>query len=143
VNLARRVVREHPRQQSGFGGYDAVCDHWVRVCSRSLHEIICWLDDGFIPQAPYRDWRSESGAPWPYEDEFHVGCTLEHAGYYLSWLIAMFGPVRRVVAAAAETIPDKPGAGGTADFSVATLMFDDGPPVRLTCSITASHDHTL
>lgn len=101
------------------------------------------LDDGFIPQAPYKDWRSESGAPWPYADEFHVGCTLEHAGYYLSWLIAMFGPVQEVIAASAETIPDKPGAGGTPDFSVATLFFEDGPAVRLTCSITAPHDHRI
>ncbi|MEO0911820.1 MAG: Gfo/Idh/MocA family oxidoreductase, partial [Pseudomonadota bacterium] len=49
------------------------------------------LDDGFIPQAPYAKWMSESGAPWPAEDEFRVGCTLEHAGYYLTWLMAMFG----------------------------------------------------
>lgn len=101
------------------------------------------LDDGFIPQAPYKDWRSESGAPWPYRDEFHVGCTLEHAGYYLSWLIAMFGPVHQVIAASAETIPNKPGAQGTPDFSVATLFFKDGPPARLTCSITAPHDHRI
>ena len=106
--------------------------------------IYAELDDGFIPQAPYKDWTSESGAPWPFEDEFHVGCTLEHAGYYLSWLIAMFGPVREVIAASAETIPNKPGAQGTPDFSVATLFFDrGGPPVRLTCSITAPHDHRI
>ncbi|MGH1577962.1 Gfo/Idh/MocA family protein [Planktotalea sp.] len=106
--------------------------------------IYAELDDGFIPQAPYQDWTSESGAPWPFEDEFHVGCTLEHAGYYLSWLIAMFGPVTQVIAASAETIPDKPGAMGTADFSVATLFFErSGPPVRLTCSITAPHDHRI
>ncbi|MEM9579111.1 MAG: Gfo/Idh/MocA family oxidoreductase [Pseudomonadota bacterium] len=105
--------------------------------------IYAELDDGFIPQAPYKDWVSESGAPWPYADEFHVGCTLEHAGYYLSWLIAMFGPVRRVVAASTETIPSKPGAKGTADFSVATLFFQQGPPVRLTCSIAAPHDHRI
>lgn len=106
--------------------------------------IYAELDDGFIPQAPYKDWKSESGAPWPYADEFHVGCTLEHAGYYLSWLIAMFGPVAEVIAASAETIPDKPGAQGTADFSVATLFFEGGgPPVRLTCSITAPHDHRI
>eukprot|EP00581_Thalassiosira_minuscula_P021723 CAMPEP_0184435714 /NCGR_PEP_ID=MMETSP0738-20130409/505991_1 /TAXON_ID=385413 /ORGANISM="Thalassiosira miniscula, Strain CCMP1093" /LENGTH=213 /DNA_ID=CAMNT_0026802225 /DNA_START=36 /DNA_END=674 /DNA_ORIENTATION=+ len=61
--------------------------------------IYAELDDGFIPQAPYADWKSESGAPWPAEDEFAVGCTLEHAGYYLTWLIGMFGTVRRVVAA--------------------------------------------
>lgn len=101
------------------------------------------LDDGFIPQAPYRDWRSESGAPWPFEDEFNVGCTLEHAGYYLSWLIAMFGPVEDVIAASAQTIPDKPGGADTPDFSVATLFFADGPVVRLTCSITAPHDHRI
>ena len=106
--------------------------------------IYAELDDGFIPQAPYKDWKSESGAPWPFEDEFHVGCTLEHAGYYLSWLIAMFGPVAEVIAASAETIPNKPGAQGTADFSVATLFFErGGPPVRVTCSITAPHDHRI
>ncbi len=106
--------------------------------------IYAELDDGFISQAPYQDWQSESGAPWPFEDEFHVGCTLEHAGYYLSWLIAMFGPVAEVIAASCETIPDKPGAQGTADFSVATLFFErGGPPVRLTCSITAPHDHRI
>ena len=80
------------------------------------------LDDGFIPQAPYTGWRSESGAPWPAADEFAVGCTLEHAGYYLSWLIACFGPVRRVAAASAEIIPDKPADGPAApDFSVGVL----------------------
>ena len=106
--------------------------------------IYAELDDGYIPQAPYKDWTSESGAPWPFADEFHVGCTLEHAGYYLSWLIAMFGPVQKVIAASAETIPNKPSADGTADFSVATLFFEQGgPPVRLTCSITAPHDHRI
>ncbi|MDU8926233.1 Gfo/Idh/MocA family oxidoreductase [Alisedimentitalea sp. MJ-SS2] len=101
------------------------------------------LDDGFIPQAPLEGWRSVSGAPWPYEDEFKTGCTLEHAGYYLSWLIAMFGPVTHVVAASAETLPDKRGISGTPDFSVATLFFENGPVARLTCSITAPHDHRI
>ncbi len=110
----------------------------------AIRLIYAELDDGYIPQAPYKDWTSESGAPWPFEDEFHVGCTLEHAGYYLSWLIAMYGPVAEVIAASAETIPNKPGALGTADFSVATLFFErGGPPVRLTCSITAPHDHRI
>lgn len=106
--------------------------------------IYAELDDGFIPQAPVEDWRSESDAPWPYEDEFQVGCTLEHAGYYLSWLIAMFGTVRTVVAASAEVLPDKRGVENAApDVSVATLFFDDGPVVRLTCSIVAPHDHQI
>ncbi|PIE13126.1 MAG: oxidoreductase [Rhodobacterales bacterium] len=102
------------------------------------------MDDGFIPQAPVRDWKSESGAPWPFEDEFRTGCTLEHAGYYLSWLIAMFGPVARVVAASTEVIPDKLGVTGAApDFSVATLFFETGVVARLTCSIAAPHDHRI
>lgn len=85
------------------------------------------LDDGFVPQAAYRKWLSESGAPWLYEDEFRTGCTLEHAGYYLAWLIAWFGPVRTVVSASAEVIPGKEGTGPMApDVSVATLFFLPG-----------------
>lgn len=106
--------------------------------------IYAELDDGFVPQAAYDKWLTESGAPWPYEDEFRVGCTLEHAGYYLTWLISWFGPVRTVVAASAETIPDKEGSGPFApDFATATLFFANGPVTRLTCSIVAPHDHGI
>jgi predicted dehydrogenase len=102
------------------------------------------LDDDFIPAAPYKSWTSTTGAPWPYEDEFQVGCTLEHAGYYLTWLMAAFGPVERVVAASAELLPMKEGQRPMApDFSTGTLFFRDGMVARLTCSIAAPHDHTL
>ena len=106
--------------------------------------IYAELDEGFITQAAYTKWISDTGAPWPFEDEFNVGCTLEHAGYFLSWLIAWFGPVRTVVSASAEVLPDKIGKGSMApDFSVATLFFENGPPVRMTNSIVAPHDHSL
>ena len=106
--------------------------------------IYAELDDGFVPQAAYKKWLSETGAPWPFEDEFRVGCTLEHAGYYLGWLISWFGSVRTVVAASAEAIPNKEGQGPFApDVSVATLFFDAGPITRLTCSIVAPHDHQI
>lgn len=101
------------------------------------------MDDGFIPQAPHHLWRSESGAPWPAADEFGTGATLEHAGYWLSWLIALFGPVRTVVAASAELLPGKTGGATAPDFSVATLFFHSGMVARLTCSIAAPHDHRL
>lgn len=106
--------------------------------------IYAELDDGFVPQAPFKDWISESGAPWPAEDEFKVGCTLEHAGYYLAWLISYFGTVKRVVATSAEVLPNKdPSGAGTPDFSTATLYFENGPVTRLTCSIVAPHDHQI
>lgn len=106
--------------------------------------IYAELDDGYVPQAAYHKWLSISGAPWPYEDEFRVGCTLEHAGYYLTWLISWFGSVRTVVAASAETLPDKQGNGPFApDLSVASLFFENGPVTRLTCSIVAPHDHRI
>ncbi len=123
----------------------------ARILSQSVQNgvagtvrlIYAELDDGYIPQAPYKDWKSESGAPWPYADEFRTGCTLEHAGYYLTWLIAMFGSVERVVAASAVVVPDKETATDTPDFSVATLFFENGPVARLTCSIVAPHDHQI
>ncbi|MGZ9809028.1 Gfo/Idh/MocA family protein [Pseudoroseicyclus sp. H15] len=105
--------------------------------------IYAELDDGFIPQAPLEAWGSPSGAPWPYQDEFAVGCTMEHAGYWLSWLIAAFGRVARVEALTAEVLPDKRGISGTPDLSVALLHFEAGPVARLTCSIAAPHDHRL
>lgn len=103
------------------------------------------LDDDYIPSAPYRKWTSESGAPWPWRDEFKVGCTVEHAGYYLSWLIAMFGSVTTVVAASADLVAGKlpDGERAAPDFSCATLFFESGVVARLTCSIVAPHNHAL
>lgn len=102
------------------------------------------MDDDFISQAPFRKWFSESGAPWPAKDEFEVGCTLEHAGYYLAWLLPMFGPVRTVVAASAG-LADKTDVtlDAAPDFSVGTLFFESGVVARLTCSILAVHNHEL
>ena len=121
---------------------------WASVRRRDagrVRLVYAELDDDYIPAAPYRKWASESGAPWPYRDEFEVGCTVEHAGYYLSWLIAMFGSVTRVAAASANVLPDKlPGADiATPDYSCATLFFESGVVARLTCSIVAPHDHKL
>ncbi|MGQ0443376.1 MAG: Gfo/Idh/MocA family protein [Methylophilaceae bacterium] len=103
------------------------------------------LDDDFVSQAPYRKWISESGAPWPYEDEFKVGCTLEHAGYYLSWLMMIFGSVEKVIAASAELVNGKlEGIDKTApDYSTATLFFRSGIVARITCGIVAPHNHAL
>ena len=103
------------------------------------------LDDDFVPQAPYKKWMSESGAPWPYRDEFQVGCTLEHAGYYLSWLLAMFGTVEKVVAGSANCLESRRSecAHSAPDFSCAILFFKSGVVARLTCSILAPHDHRI
>ncbi len=103
------------------------------------------LDDDFITQAPYQKWMSESGAPWPYRDEFLVGCTLEHAGYYLTWLMMMFGSVKKVIAASAELIKNKLAdlPQSAPDFSTATLFFENGMVARITCGIVAPHNHGL
>ena len=105
------------------------------------------LDDGLIHRMPYQDWLSESGSPWPYKDEFEVGCTLEHAGYYVTWLTAFFGPAMTVTTASSCLIPDKqtdvPLEVSAPDFSVATIQFDSGIVARLTCSIIAPNDHSL
>ncbi len=103
------------------------------------------LDDGPVHLMGCETWRSDSGNPWPCKDEFEVGCTLEHAGYYVGWLVAFFGPVTRVTSFAAVTVPDKGVKVDlvTPDFSVALLEFRSGVVARVTCGIYAPHDHAL
>jgi len=103
------------------------------------------MDANFIALSTYKQWRSVSGAPWPYEDEFEVGCTLEHAGYCLSWMMFMFGPVSRVVSFASLQHPGKPIGDGREgpDFSVTSLQFHNGMAARLTCSVLAPRDHRM
>ncbi len=103
------------------------------------------LDDGPIHLMNYREWKSDSGNPWPYQDEFAVGCTLEHAGYYVTWLAAFFGPAKSVTSFSALTIPHKaPDVLENApDFSVACIEFGSGLVARVTCSIFGPHDHSL
>ncbi len=107
--------------------------------------IYAELDDDYISQAPLTKWKSESGTPWPIEDELVVGCTLEHAGYYLTWLMAMFGPVRTTVSASAglADVSALTSAATAPDYSSATLFFESGVVARLTCSILAPHDHHM
>ena len=105
------------------------------------------MDDGLLHRMPYRKWLSASGTPWPYEDEFEVGCTIEHAGYSLSWLSAFFGPAQNVTAFSSVQISDKlptisPDSMAP-DLSVAAIQFASGVVARLTCSVIAPHDHAL
>ena len=105
------------------------------------------MDDGMVFRMPYTKWKSVSGTPWPYKDEFEVGCTLEHAGYCLSWLAAWFGPAQTVTSFASVQVPDKIAgetlAADAPDFSVACIQFRSGVVARLTCGILAPHDHSM
>ncbi|PZX13450.1 putative dehydrogenase [Palleronia aestuarii] len=104
------------------------------------------MEDGMVPRAPVHRWVNEAGMAWPAIDEYRTGCTVEHAGYVLTWLCAMFGPVIRLTAHAEELMPDK--IDGLAlepvpDLSVATLRFENGVVARMTNGIYAAHDHAL
>jgi predicted dehydrogenase len=105
------------------------------------------MEDGPVFRLNWRDWRSVSGAPWPGAHEFRIGCTLEHAGYALTWLIGLFGPVRRITGQSGTFFFDK-GAGIPAnemapDFSCALLEFDNGVMARLTSGLAAPRDRAL
>jgi predicted dehydrogenase len=105
------------------------------------------LDDGFIPATRYKQWKGRSGTPWPWKDELTVGCTLEHAGYYLTWLAAFFGRAETVTAFSSCNMREKWVADGVEepapDFSVACVRYESGVVARLTCNIVAPRDRTL
>lgn len=105
------------------------------------------IDDGLVHKAGYKRWLTSYGAHWPAEDEFKTGCTLEHAGYVLSWLVSMFGPVQKMVSESTLCIADKgahtPKDYTTPDFATSTLTFESGMLARITMSVVAPHDHRL
>ncbi|MDP4593245.1 MAG: Gfo/Idh/MocA family oxidoreductase, partial [Beijerinckiaceae bacterium] len=109
--------------------------------------IYAELDDGMIHLANYQQWISRSGRVWPARGEFETGCTFEHAGYVITILAAMFGPVRQVTAFSSLLIKDKqtspPLDHPAPDFSTGMLEFDNGVVARLTNSIIAPYDHRL
>lgn len=105
------------------------------------------MEDGPVFRQNWRDWRSRSGAAWPGEHEFQIGCTLEHAGYALSWLLALFGPVESLTAFSTLAFADKGQADrGHAlgpDLSVGCLQFGSGVMARLTSGLAAPRDRSL
>jgi predicted dehydrogenase len=113
----------------------------------NVRVVYAEMDDGLVPRMPYHDWKSLSGTPWPYKDEFEVGCTLEHAAYQLSWLAAWFGPAVTVTSFTSVQMPDKLSGQtldvDSPDFSVACIQFSSGVVARLTCSLLAPRDHSL
>ncbi|MGD9841880.1 MAG: Gfo/Idh/MocA family protein [Steroidobacteraceae bacterium] len=113
----------------------------------NIRLVYAEMDDGMVHRMPYRQWLSDSGRPWPYKDEFEVGCTLEHAAYYTTWLTAFFGPAVSVTAFSSCLYPDKetdvPLDRDAPDLSVACIRFASGVVARLTCSIIATRDQRL
>lgn len=107
--------------------------------------VFAELSGGPVHRTSPETWRSVSGTPWPYVDEFEVGATLEHAAYYVSWLVTFFGPARRLTSYATCLIPDKgvQVKHMAPDFSVACIEFASGVVARLTCDIFAPSDHAL
>lgn len=105
------------------------------------------MEDGPVFRDAWSRWRSRSGAPWPGLHEFEIGCTLEHAGYALSWLVTLFGPAESLTAFSAVTFPDKgPGTERITmapDFSVGCLTFRSGVVARLTSGLAAPRDRSL
>lgn len=105
------------------------------------------MEDGAIFRDNWPEWRSESGARWPGVHEFQIGCTLEHAGYGLSWLVRLFGPIKSVRTFSHLAFPDK-GFGTknlklAADFSVGCLTFENGMVARITCGLAAPRDRSF
>lgn len=123
---------------------------WKAILDGSVGDVrvvYAELDDNPIDLMKPEDWSNERGIPWPYLNEYMTGCTLEHAGYYLTWLAALFGPAESITAFSACVAPDKTDLpldpADTPDFSVACIQFRSGVVARLTCSIVAPYDHRL
>lgn len=156
MDQAEELIAEANARGLGLAG--APCNHLSDVVQTLARELKAGrlgrvlmaqaeMDDGLVTGLDYHDWRSISGAPWPARDEFEIGCTMEHAGYQITPLVTLFGPVRRVTAFNALLLPDKGRELGaevsSPDLSIGILEFDGGVVARLTNSIIAPSDRSL
>jgi predicted dehydrogenase len=129
---------------------DAVSTMWKAVRDGAIGKPVlvrAELDDNPAHLMSLEKVQSPTGAPFPYIEEFQEGCTIEHVGYHLAWICAMFGPATSVTAfskALIERKTDVPlSPADTPDFSVACLDLADGVAARITCSWVAPRDHRL
>lgn len=129
---------------------DAVSTIWKAIRDGAIGKpllVYAELDDSPTHLMKPETWRSPTGAPWPYVEEFEEGCTFEHVGYHLVWICAMFGPAASVTAFSSALVKHKTDTPlsppDTPDFSVACLNFANGVVARVTCSIVAPRDHRL
>lgn len=127
--------------------FEAVSTHLAMGRIGRPRLVYAEMEDGPVFRANWRDWKSRSGAPWPGVHEFEVGCTLEHVGYGLSWLVGLFGPVRHLTSFSVLTFPNKgPGTHDlqlAPDFSVGCLTFESGVVARITCGLAAPRDRSF
>lgn len=106
------------------------------------------IDEGPLHLMEPDSWKSESGTPWPYANEFKTGVTLEHAAYYLTWFGYLFGPAL-VVDSFSSFIFKTRMIGNdvlsleSPDFTVACITYANGVVVRLTNSSVAPYNHNM
>ena len=129
---------------------DAVSTLWKAVRDGAIGKpvlVYAELDDNPAHLMNLENVRSPTGAPFPYAEELQEGCTVEHAGYHLLWICAMFGPALSVTAFSKTLVERKTetplSPPDTPDFSVACLEFADGVAARITCSWVAPRDHRM
>lgn len=121
---------------------------WKALRSKAIGKVrvvYANLDDGPLHLGGPHLWHSASGAPYDYREEFQAGVTAEHAGYYLSWLVAFFGPAKTITSFSSCLWPDWQVTDElalnltTPDFTVACIAFESGVVARLTCGLVACH----
>lgn len=127
---------------------DAVATMWKAVRDGAIGKpvlIYAELDDNPAHLMQLDTVQSPTGAPFPYVEELQEGCTLEHVGYHLVWICAMFGPVTSVTAFSKCLVEKKTDTvltpSDTPDFSVACLNFANGVAARITCTWVSPRDH--
>jgi predicted dehydrogenase len=115
----------------------------------TVRMVYAEFDDGPVQLQDPDKWRRPTGAPFPYRDEFEVGFPISHAGYYLTWFAAFFGPARTVTSYASclwpdkTIVPEEPLIVSNPDIAVACVAFESGVVVRLTLGLLGPHNHSM
>jgi predicted dehydrogenase len=129
---------------------DAISTIWKAIRDGAIGKpvlVYAELDDNPAHLMQLEKVQSPTGAPFPYVEELQEGCTIEHVGYHLVWICAMFGPAIAVTGFSRALVEHKTATplfpSDTPDFSVGCISFANGVAARITCSWVAPRDHRL
>jgi predicted dehydrogenase len=153
LNDARDLVATSLKTQTPFGSAPGVLFNPAFLKLVELAQsgdlgrpllIRASIHEGPVPRMLTQQWASDTGAQWPKEEEFRLGCVIEHSAYAFDLVSALWGSwsratyqKKRLNTTHIENELYSP------DWTTVNLHYSDGRLAVVNLSIVEPEDHSF